>query len=64
MSAQNALADAEEEDEEAPEELEEVVELLLCSLSDKDTVVRWVAAKGIGRATWRRCFQGYRAYRL
>lgn len=54
MSAQNTLADAEEEDEEAPEELEEVVELLLFSLSDKDTVVRWVAAKGIGRATWRR----------
>ncbi len=31
--------------------LEEVIEQLLRGLSDKDTVVRWSAAKGIGRIT-------------
>jgi hypothetical protein len=35
------------------ENLETVIEYLLCSLSDKDTVVRWSAAKGLGRITSR-----------
>ncbi|CAM9771784.1 unnamed protein product, partial [Phaeothamnion confervicola] len=41
------------ENEAMPEELEEVVEQLLCGLRDRDTVVRWSAAKGAGRITGR-----------
>ena len=36
-----------------PESMEEVIEELLVGLKDKDTVVRWSAAKGIGRVTGR-----------
>lgn len=43
----------EEESYEVPEELEEVLGLLLAGLKDRDTVVRWSAAKGIGRITGR-----------
>ena len=42
-----------EEEIEVPPELEDIVEKLLCALQDKDTVVRWSAAKGIGRITMR-----------
>ncbi|KAM3967151.1 tubulin folding cofactor D [Aphomia sociella] len=38
-----------DDDEDIPQEVEDVVELLLCSLRDDDTVVRWSAAKGVGR---------------
>ena len=46
-------AEAEEEELDVPEELEEIVEHLLCGLRDRDTVVRWSAAKGAS-ATGRR----------
>ena len=41
------------DDTEALEELEEVIELLLRGLRDSATVVRWSAAKGLGRVTAR-----------
>ena len=42
-----------EEDVEVPEEVEEVIGRLLDALGDKDTVVRWSAAKGVSRITAR-----------
>ncbi|MBN3314189.1 TBCD protein, partial [Atractosteus spatula] len=43
----------EEEDYDVPEEIENIIEQLLVGLKDKDTIVRWSAAKGIGRVTGR-----------
>ena len=45
--------DEDEDEEEVPEETDAVIETLLCGLRDKDTVVRWSAAKGVGRLTGR-----------
>eukprot|EP01118_Nematostelium_gracile_P009560 TRINITY_DN3239_c0_g2_i2.p1 TRINITY_DN3239_c0_g2~~TRINITY_DN3239_c0_g2_i2.p1 ORF type:complete len:487 (-),score=117.12 TRINITY_DN3239_c0_g2_i2:469-1929(-) len=41
----------EEEEDDIPEEIEEIIEILLNGLKDKDTIVRWSSAKGIGRIT-------------
>lgn len=38
---------------EIPEEIEEIMDKVLSLLSDKDTIVRWSAAKGIGRLCMR-----------
>ncbi|KAM9843702.1 tubulin-specific chaperone D [Aulostomus maculatus] len=43
----------EQEHYDIPEELETVIEHLLVGLKDKETIVRWSAAKGIGRVTGR-----------
>ncbi|XP_069785635.1 tubulin-specific chaperone D isoform X2 [Narcine bancroftii] len=43
----------EDYDYDIPGEIENVVEQLLFGLKDKDTIVRWSAAKGIGRVTGR-----------
>nr|XP_010919466.1 tubulin-folding cofactor D isoform X3 [Elaeis guineensis] len=51
-NTQNAIC-LEEEDMDVPEIVEEIIELLLSGLRDSDTVVRWSAAKGIGRITAR-----------
>ncbi|XP_074081296.1 tubulin-specific chaperone D [Macrotis lagotis] len=47
------LASDSDEDYDIPEEVENVIEQLLVGLKDKDTIVRWSAAKGIGRMTGR-----------
>lgn len=52
-AAPDVEAEEEEEGYEIPEELEIFVQLLLSALRDKDTIVRWSAAKGIGRMTHR-----------
>ncbi|KAL4443777.1 hypothetical protein ABPG75_011514 [Micractinium tetrahymenae] len=53
-AAAAAATEAEaEEDVEHVEQLEGVIEALLTGLADKDTVVRWSAAKGVGRVTGR-----------
>ncbi|KAJ4980759.1 hypothetical protein NE237_031596 [Protea cynaroides] len=51
-SKQNASC-LQEDDMDVPEILEEIIEVLLSGLRDTDTVVRWSAAKGIGRVTAR-----------
>eukprot|EP00966_Prymnesium_polylepis_P056568 1308980-Prymnesium_polylepis.1 len=43
----------ESEEDLVPEEIEEIIGQLLQGLGDSDTVVRWSAAKGIGRVTGR-----------
>ena len=48
-----AVGAAEGDEGEVAEEVEEAIELLLTSLRDKDTVVRWSAAKCLGRVTER-----------
>ncbi|KAL8138024.1 hypothetical protein V2J09_004025 [Rumex salicifolius] len=48
-----AVTFEEEEDMDVPETVEEIIEVLLVGLKDRDTVVRWSAAKGLGRITAR-----------
>ncbi|CAG8507035.1 2498_t:CDS:10, partial [Acaulospora morrowiae] len=52
-NVQQSLKDDVENDEEIPDQIEEIVEILLNGLRNKDTVVRWSAAKGLGRIAQR-----------
>lgn len=49
----DADVDVDDVDVDVPQELEDIIEALLCGLRDQDTVVRWSAAKGVGRITGR-----------
>ncbi|KAJ3112039.1 hypothetical protein HK100_002466 [Physocladia obscura] len=42
-----------DEDNDVPEEIESIIQLMLNGLRDKDTIVRWSAAKGVGRISAR-----------
>ena len=42
-----------DEDYDIPDEIEEVIEYLLEGLRSPETIIRWSAAKGIGRVTGR-----------
>lgn len=50
-SIKKIKTEEEDDDEMIPEEIEEIIEQLLTGLKDTDTIVRWSAAKGIGRIT-------------
>ncbi|KAG2155948.1 tubulin folding cofactor D C terminal-domain-containing protein [Suillus bovinus] len=49
----NGNIDDDDEDIDVPEEIDTILESLFKSLQDKDTVVRWSAAKGIARLSER-----------
>ncbi|GBM64386.1 Tubulin-specific chaperone D [Araneus ventricosus] len=49
MSTEKESSD--DEDYDIPDETEDIIEQLLVGLRDKDTIIRWSAAKGIGRVT-------------
>lgn len=51
MSADISAASEEDEEYDIPEEIENVIDILQNGLREKDTVVRWSAAKGLGRVT-------------
>lgn len=52
-NSEKNLTFLDDEKMDVPDMVEEIIELLLTGLRDTDTVVRWSAAKGVGRITSR-----------
>ena len=52
-SEAGAAGAPEEDDSYVPAEIDYIVDRMLAALSDRDTVVRWSGAKGVGRLTGR-----------
>lgn len=46
VAKDNGTEEEEDEDFDIPEEVEEILGVLLTGLKDKDTIVRWSSAKG------------------
>lgn len=53
LNHQEQNKEEEEEEEDVPEEVEDVIDLLLNGVSDKDSTVRWACAKGVARVVLR-----------
>ncbi|KAL6129252.1 hypothetical protein ACLB2K_072605 [Fragaria x ananassa] len=53
LNSEPSSSCVEDEEMDVPEIVEEIIEMLLTGLRDTDTVVRWSAAKGIGRTASR-----------
>ena len=47
----SASSEIDPEDDDVPDEIETIIQILLDGLRDRDTIVRWSSAKGIGRLT-------------
>ncbi|RHZ45413.1 hypothetical protein Glove_680g46 [Diversispora epigaea] len=53
LNINQSLREVVDDDDEIPHQIEEIIEILLNGLRNKDTVVRWSAAKGLGRIAQR-----------
>ncbi|CAG8463919.1 114_t:CDS:10 [Diversispora eburnea] len=53
LNINQSLKEVVEDEDEIPDQIEEIIEILLNGLRNKDTVVRWSAAKGLGRIAQR-----------